>query len=65
MTLTVPTAPALPPAQAWLHASYERPCPTCERKIAEYAPVAFVLGVDGGSHVCPNCTSSPQPRRTG
>lgn len=57
------TAEPPPRAQAWLHAQFERECPTCHKLIRKGDQVAYIPGVDGGAHVCPNCTSSRKPPR--
>jgi hypothetical protein len=57
----VATAPRLPAAQAWLHPSHDRECPTCHRLIKLGTLVAHVDTLHGGAHVCANCTSTPRP----
>lgn len=53
-----------PAAQAWLHASHGRDCPTCRYTIKTGELVAQVATAFGGAHVCADCTSSPRPGRT-
>ncbi len=62
MTILAAYRAALPPAQAWLRASYGRDCPTCRRPIKVGGLVAHIATADGGAHVCANCTSTPRPR---
>ena len=62
--MTTTTAERLPTAQAWLHASHGRDCPTCRDRIKVGQVVAQIATVFGGAHVCANCTSSPRPGET-
>ncbi len=62
--MTTATLDRLPAAQAWLHASHARDCPTCRSQIKTGGLVAQIATVFGGAHVCADCTSSPRPGET-